>query len=910
MRLKHVLALSLVLFAPTIQAAVLAIDYGAEFTKLSLVKPGTPFDVVLDKDSKRKIASVVGWKRDERVFGAEAKMAATRFPDTHYPYVKQLLGSSSPTRLPLYPTPPKFINDTLIFPHPSPPSYISPAISSDEAWTPTALLAHQLSYFRHLAESIQPPGQRKEPIYQVVVTVPGWWDHAQRRAYRDALELQGMSCLAMISEGVGVALNYAMTRTFPTLDSATGQGEKEFHIVYDSGALATTATVLAFYQTSNYPTPKSKTAINTTHIEVLGTGWEQAGGVLLDTVLQQILLEDFIKKSGKEGARNDKKTLAKLAKEASRVKHILSANQEANVAIESLYDDVDYRSHVSRAALDNALDQAGQLFSSPINSALLSAGLSLQDISSVILFGGNTRVPLVQTALKTVLGGEDKIAQNVNSDEAAVLGAAFYGAALSKQFRVKPIEIKERSVGDISIVDKGVVFPQGTILGERKTFTFPAKGDINLEFIQTIDQPASAHSSLYPQPILSVQVYDVEKALNEFTASEPVVNLTLRLDPKGHLSAANAVLVSNVTEFKEGGVAGVIKGLFGSKDEADKGEQDKEEQDGTSRSKAKDQKMALKFREKHLGIKSMSGEEKRITNARYVLDCISKLSTDVTRLQSIATFEITKAVREEARNSLESYLYALSTSLGDEKSALKDFSTPTEQNKLQILMEETFDWLADNAEIANEEALRAKFEALKNVERPGVYRYNEYKSRDKSVTNFRQAMHLARLFYVDAIKNYTLAMEAAATATPEDPATPPKYTEEELKEVNDLLKDYTLWIDEKMTEQVKLDNDRTKDPVITVKELEERGRKLQTTVLRLQNRKAPRKPKPSPSLPSSSTSPLAKETVTLASQSVNDIPELTESQTQSSTTLASPTDHGPESTVEEKKKKDIIHEEL
>ena len=65
----------LLVLSPAIRAAILAIDYGAEFTKLSLVKPGVPFDVVLDRDSKRKIQSVVGWKRDDRVTGQEAKMA-------------------------------------------------------------------------------------------------------------------------------------------------------------------------------------------------------------------------------------------------------------------------------------------------------------------------------------------------------------------------------------------------------------------------------------------------------------------------------------------------------------------------------------------------------------------------------------------------------------------------------------------------------------------------------------------------------------------------------------------------------------------------------------------------------------------------------------------------------------------
>jgi hypoxia up-regulated 1 len=137
----------------------------------------------------------------------------------------------------------------------------------------------------------------------------------------------------MIGEGTGVALNYAMTRSFPTFNLTDGSGEKEHHLIYDSGALQTTATVVAFYQSEYLPTPKSKTPVVTTHIEVLGVGWEEMGGVMLDMAIQAVLLEDFVQKSGKEAVREDKRALAKLAKEASRVKHILSANQESNVAV-------------------------------------------------------------------------------------------------------------------------------------------------------------------------------------------------------------------------------------------------------------------------------------------------------------------------------------------------------------------------------------------------------------------------------------------------------------------------------------------------------------------------------------------------------------------------------------------------
>lgn len=122
----------------------------------------------------------------------------------------------------------------------------------------------------------------------------------------------------------------------------------------------------------------------------------------------------------------------------------------------------------------------------PIRSALQAANLTLDDLTSFILFGGNTRVPFVQSAIKEVLGGaEDKIAQNVNADEAAVLGAAYYGAALSRQFKMKAIEVIERSVRDTTVEPAGeILFPVGTALGTKKTLSFAAKDDFTLEFAQ------------------------------------------------------------------------------------------------------------------------------------------------------------------------------------------------------------------------------------------------------------------------------------------------------------------------------------------------------------------------------------------------------------------------------------------
>ena len=123
--------------------------------------------------------------------------------------------------------------------------------------------------------------------------------------------------------------------------------------------------------------------------------------------------------------------------------------------------------------------------------------------------------------------------------------------------------------------------------------------------------------------MLSVQLVDVSSALINFTSSVPIVNLTMRLDPRGHLAASNAALVSNVTEAKEGSVTGALKGLFGSK--KDKVEMEEED---TQEIETKGQKLALRFREKHLGMRPMTGEEKRTTMARLDQIVISTFSAD------------------------------------------------------------------------------------------------------------------------------------------------------------------------------------------------------------------------------------------------------------------------------------------
>jgi len=338
-RLAIVSLLSLFLFSSTALATtVLAIDYGSDYIKASLIKPGTPFDVLLDKDSKRKIRSSVAWKNGERLFGQDAFnlvrankpsgeqpfpttdlhvfAQATRFPKDSYNSLKYLLGVPANADVISYYT---TFAPLSVVPSTRFTASIRNARAMEEngaappTWDVEELVAMQLAYIRALAVDVAGSGER---VQDVVVTVPAFFSQFERDAIADAVELAGLRLLALVNDGAAVAINYAMTRQFP---------QPERHIVYDAGAASARATVAAFAGQG-----KKQDA---TLITVNGVGYDRlAGGKELDWRLREILVAEFESKHGVK-IREDPKAMMKLWKEAERIKAILSANSEASARV-------------------------------------------------------------------------------------------------------------------------------------------------------------------------------------------------------------------------------------------------------------------------------------------------------------------------------------------------------------------------------------------------------------------------------------------------------------------------------------------------------------------------------------------------------------------------------------------------
>ncbi len=295
------------------------------------MKPGMPFDVLLNKDSKRKIRSSVAWKNGERLFGQDAfnivccrpKMArltfltealveATRFPKDSYNSLKYLLGMPANADVVSY-------YSSFAPPAITPSTRFTAAIPRGDGatWDVEELVAMQFAYVRALAEDAA--GER---VQDVIVTVPPFYAQFERDAIADAVELAGLRLLTLVNDGAAVAVNYAMTRQF-TADAP------ERHIFYDAGAASTRATAVTFSAQSKGKSKKDPGTL----IAVNGVGYDRfVGGTELDRRLREILVEEFEHKHGVQ-IREVPKAMMKLWKEAERLKSILSANTEASARV-------------------------------------------------------------------------------------------------------------------------------------------------------------------------------------------------------------------------------------------------------------------------------------------------------------------------------------------------------------------------------------------------------------------------------------------------------------------------------------------------------------------------------------------------------------------------------------------------
>ena len=770
-------------------SAVLGVDLGTEYIKAALVKPGVPLDIVLTKDSRRKEISAVAFKPTrggapdgeypERIYGSDAMALSARFPGEVYPNLKPLLG------LP--------IDDSIVqeyaarhpvlalrsHPTRGTASFKTGTLPDDqEAWLVEELLAMQLQSVQKNAELA---AGDSSTVRNIVLTVPPFYTTEEKRAVQSAAELAGLKVLSLISDGLAVGLNYATSRQFPNVDEGA---KPEYHMVFDMGAGSTKASVLRFQGRNVKDIGKFNKTVQ--DVQVLGSGWDRTlGGDGLNSLIVDDMVEQFVQSKGGQKVsatvptvRAHGRAMAKLNKEAERLRHVLSANQNTQASFEGLYEDVDFKYKITRAEFETMAAAHADRVAATINDALKMSGLDMGDLDSVILHGGASRTPFVQKALEQIVGSADKLRSNVNSDEAAVFGAGFRAAELSPSFRVKeirasegsgyPVGIKYNSGENEKAQTQRVWTPISPMGGPTKEFTLNQEADFTATFYQQFGEEY--------RDIKSFTTKNLTATLAAVKSAHPscadLGGYFFRVGAKLNSENGEVEIVKAAVECEAEAKEGLMDGVknlfgFGKKDqeplqdgkEASEKETetvvDSEEKAGedaessTAADAEADSDDAAAKGETEGSAEEVKAEVKKTELISVPVDFTlenlgtpdlskAQLTQAKDRLKAFAASDKARLQREEALNQLEAYTYKVRDLLDDEVFIAS--SSDTERTKLSEKASEISEWLDEHGSDSVKKTLQSKLKELQALTDPITKRKQESEKRPESLGKLKETL--------------------------------------------------------------------------------------------------------------------------------------------------------------------------
>ena len=219
-------------------------------------------------------------------------------------------------------------------------------------------------------------------------------------------------------------------------------------MLYDMGAASTEATIVGFQIVKTKEKGYSETH---PQAQILGVGYDRTlGGTEMTFRMREFLADEFnAMKKTKTDVRTVPRAMGKLLKEAERVKLILSANNDCFAQIENVMEDIDFKVKVTRDKLLELIDDMLPRVIQPVEKALATSAMSMENIDQVIIIGGGSRIPKVQELLTAYVGKE--LGKNLNADEAAALGSVYRTADISSGFKVKKFITKDAVVFPIDV---------------------------------------------------------------------------------------------------------------------------------------------------------------------------------------------------------------------------------------------------------------------------------------------------------------------------------------------------------------------------------------------------------------------------------------------------------------------------